>query len=87
MLSQPGEKAHFVKFVVIRWVFVEILSCDVVTSAGLPLLTVKKGFKIVFAPELARSVLEVCSKTQKTAFFSILGYFGIQNSEQMHVSV
>ena len=33
MLSKPGERAHFAKIMVIRSVFVEILSRDVVTSA------------------------------------------------------
>ena len=52
-----------------------------------PLLTVKKGFKIFFAPpppQLARSALKVCSKKQKTAFIPILGHFGMQNSEKIY---
>ena len=43
MLSKPGEKAHFAKIMVIRWVFPEILSRDVVTSADYTTVYCKKG--------------------------------------------
>ena len=53
MLSKPGEKAHFAKIMVIRWVFVEILSRDMVTSANFTTVYCKKrGFKIPPPPSL-----------------------------------
>ena len=58
MLSKPREKAHFAKNMVIIWAFVDILSLDVVTSADFTTVDYKKGFKIFFAPSLARSALE-----------------------------
>ena len=51
MLSKPGRKAHFAKIMVIRWVFVEILSRDVVTSADFTIVGCKKKCcKVFFAP-------------------------------------
>ena len=74
MLSKPGEKAHFAKIMVIRWVFVKILSRDAVPSTDFTIVYCKKkGFKIFFAPKLARSAVEVCSEKQKTAFLSKFG--------------
>ena len=73
MLSKPGEKAHFAKSMVIRWVFVEILSRDVVTSADFTSVDCEKELQNLLTPLLARSALEVCSKKQKTAFISNFG--------------
>ena len=58
MFSKPGKKAHFAKTMVIRWVFIEILSRDVVTSADFTAVDCKKGLQNLFFPQLARSALE-----------------------------
>ena len=42
MLSKPGEKAHFAKIMVIRWVSVKILSRDAVPSADFTIVYCKK---------------------------------------------
>ena len=39
---KTGEKAHFAKIMVIRWVFVEILKRDMVTSADFTTVYCKK---------------------------------------------
>ena len=43
-------KAHFAKIMVIRWIFVEILSRDVVTSADFTTVDCKKGLQNFFCP-------------------------------------
>ena len=50
MLSKSGEKAHFAKIMVIRLVFVEILSRDMVTSADFTSVDCKKGLQNLFLP-------------------------------------
>ena len=50
MVSKPGEKAHFAKFMVIRWAFVEILSHDMVTSADYTAVDCKREFQNLFCP-------------------------------------
>ena len=84
MLSKPGEKAHFAKIMVIRWVFVKILSRrDAVPSADFTTVYCKKSPLKSFLPlSLLDQHLKFVLKSRKLHFYPSLGHFWIQNSEE-----
>ena len=68
----------------IIWAFVEVLSRDMVTSAYFTSVDSRKCIKIFFAPQLARSILEVSYRKQKTVFlFQFLFPLGSKNNEKI----
>ena len=78
-------KGSFCKIMVITWVFAEILSRDVVSSADFTTVDCKKGLQNLFCPpSLLDQHLKFVLKSTKLHSFPILGHFGMQNSEKMH---
>ena len=83
---KPGEKAHFAKIMVIRWVMVESISRDMMASADFTTVDCKrKASKCFLPPSLLDEHEKFVLKSRKLHSFPILGHFGIQNSEKMHI--